>query len=113
MKSVMQAMWALIVSCGNVLVILVIQIRGIERKVWTTLWAESNQLLKNDYVVIQATEFFVFAGIMGAATVVFAALASRYTYADAAVADNVTIENLENCTSSKSLSSRQSKLAKI
>jgi len=59
MKSVMQAMWALIVACGNAIVIIVVQVRGIERK---------------------ATEFFVFAGIMGGATIVFALLASRYTY---------------------------------
>lgn len=51
-------------------------------------------------IVAQATEFFVFAGIMGAATVVFAALASRYTYANAG-ADNVALENLENSTSNK------------
>ena len=97
----MQAMWALIVSCGNVLVIIVIQIRSIERKVRPILTDQIaiNLVLTND-IVVQATEFFVFAGIMGAATTIFAVLASHYVYADS-VTDNINVENHENCTSSK------------
>uniref|UniRef100_A0A0P4YAT7 Oligopeptide transporter 1 n=2 Tax=Daphnia magna TaxID=35525 RepID=A0A0P4YAT7_9CRUS len=61
MKSVMQAIWLLVVAFGNLIDIIVIQFQS---------------------DMSQADEFFLFAGIMGIAVIIFTAMSWNYKYVE-------------------------------
>lgn len=61
MKSVLQAAWLLTVAVGNLIVVIIAEAKFFNR---------------------QSLEFFLFAGLMFVDMIIFAVLASRYTYVD-------------------------------
>jgi solute carrier family 15 oligopeptide transporter 1 len=75
MRAIMQAMWALIVAFGNLIVIIIAEVQGIQR---------------------QAIEFFVFAGIMGVAAIVFTLLALGYKYVEETEAEELATSEKKN-----------------
>lgn len=78
MKSVLQACWLLTVSFGNVIVIVIAEVKFFDS---------------------QASEFFLFSGLMAVDVIFFIALAMRYKYtnvcnsSDASDDVNVNVEN--------------------
>lgn len=79
MKSVLQACWLLTVSFGNIIVIVIAEVKFFDS---------------------QASEFFLFTGLMAVDVIFFIALAMRYKYTNIAnsVSNgvNVNVQNSSN-----------------
>ncbi|KAI9551403.1 hypothetical protein GHT06_021736 [Daphnia sinensis] len=87
MKSVMQAIWLLVVAFGNLIDIIVIQFQS---------------------DMSQANEFFLFAGIMGIAVIIFTAMSWNYKYVEDEQKENEEKKRLSASSDHKTDSSSSS-----
>jgi solute carrier family 15 (oligopeptide transporter), member 1 len=87
MKSVLQAGWLMAVAVGNVIVIIISGAQLIEDQVsyYPTRSAMIHfpgHWLRFLSICLQASEFFLFAGLIGVFAIVFAIMARYYVYVD-------------------------------
>lgn len=80
MKSVLTSFWLLTVSVGNIIVLIIAEAKFVPNQ------ARNREVLVYIQILIailfQADEYFLFAGLIFAATIIFVILAVRYDYVD-------------------------------